>query len=154
MIIHAWRIVKARHKASAFSGDGAKKYGSRWNSPGVAAVHVAGSTSLAMLEMLVHLESQDLMKHYVTFEVTFDDKLIATIAPAALPKNWRRSPPPVAAQQIGDDWIAGAASAILRVPSVIVPTEWNYVLNPAHPDYAKIAIGPEHPVKFDPRLIK
>jgi RES domain-containing protein len=152
--IHAWRIVKAKRSAAAFSGDGAEKYGGRWNSPGVAVVYVAGSASLAILEMLVHIQSQELMKRYVIFEVTFDDTLVTEVDPADLPKSWRKSPPSAVVQRIGDTSVAGGGSAILRVPSVIVPTEWNFLLNPAHPEFAKITIGPRQPARFDPRLIK
>ena len=55
---------------------------------------------------------------------------------------------------MGDHWVAGAASAVLRLPSAIVPNEWNYLLNPAHPDFAKITIGPKQHIQIDPRLIK
>ncbi len=117
-------------------------------------VYTAGSASLAILEMLVHLQSQELMKRYVIFEVAFDDALLSKVDPAALPRTWRKSPPPAAIQRLGDHWIAGARSAVLRVPSSIVPTEWNYLLNPAHPGFTKIKISPKQPVQFDPRLIK
>lgn len=154
MTIHAWRIVKARHAAQAFSGEGARQSGGRWNSPGVAVVYAAGSASLAMLEVLVHLQSQELLKKYVLFEVTFDESLLTTIDLKSLPRTWRRSPPPTAAQHVGDQWITGGASAVLRVPSTIVLGEWNYLLNPAHKDFSSIAIGPRQPARFDPRLIK
>lgn len=154
MTIHAWRIIKAKHSAAAFSGEGARKYGGRWNSPGVAIVYSAGSISLAILEMLVNSESQELMKQYVVFEVVFDDALATAMDLAALPKTWRRSPPPLSVQGIGDKWIADGHSSVLRVPSVIVPTEFNYLLNPTHPDFAKIQIGPKQPVRIDPRLLR
>ena len=154
MTIHAVRIVKARHAAQAFSGEGAKRFGGRWNGPGVAMVYTAGSASLAILEMLVHLPAHELLKRYVLFDVTFDDSLVTAIHPATLPRVWRRSPPPIAVQHIGDKWIAGGRSVILRVPSVVVPTESNYLLNPAHPDFATLVIGPRHAVQIDPRLIK
>lgn len=154
MTVRAWRIVKAKHSAAAFSGSGAKQFGGRWNSPGVAAVYVAGSASLAILEMLVHLQSQELMRCYVIFEVTFDEALVTAVDPAALPRNWRKSPPPAVAQQIGDAWFADAASAVLRVPSALVPTECNYLLNPLHPGFAEITIRPKQSVRFDPRLIR
>lgn len=154
MTVRAWRITKAKHAAKAFSGGGAKAYGGRWNNPGTAIVYTAGSTSLAILEMLVHLQSHDLMRNYVTFEVSFDETLMKTIEPATLPKAWRRSPSPAKVRQLGDDWVASTGSAVLRLPSVIVPTEWNYLLNPAHPDFVKITIGPKQQIKFDPRLIK
>lgn len=154
MTVRAWRITKTKHAATAFSGGGAKAYGGRWNSPGTAVVYAAGSTSLAILEMLVHLRAPELMQRYVTFELAFDEKLVTPVELAALPRNWRRSPSSPAVQQVGDDWAAEAGSAVLRIPSAVVPTEWNYLLNPAHPDYAKITIGPKRAIKFDPRLIK
>lgn len=152
MNLRAWRIVAAPRGRGAFTGKGARIAGGRWNTPGKAVVYTAGSASLAMLEMLVHLGKQELLKSYVLFEVTFDASLLATVEPADLPPTWRNSPPPVAVQQIGDAWISQAATAVLRVPSVVMPMEWNYLLNPAHRDFARIAIGPAQPVKFDPRL--
>jgi RES domain-containing protein len=153
-VIRAWRITKAKHAATAFTGAGAKACGGRWNSPGTAVVYTAGSTSLAILEMLVHLQAQDLIQRYVIFEVSFDETLMTTVDPVALPKSWRRSPSPATVQQVGDEWVAEGRSAILRLPSAIVPNEWNYLLNPAHPDFAKITIGPKQQIKLDRRLVK
>jgi RES domain-containing protein len=154
MTLRAWRITKAKHAAAAFSGMGAKAFGGWWNSPGNAVVYCAGSTSLAILEMLVHLEASELMRRYVSFEVTFEESLVTAIHIADLPKNWRQSPIPASVQAAGDQWVANGNSAVLRVPSALVPNEWNYLLNPAHPDFAKIAIGPKQPLRFDPRLVK
>ncbi len=154
MMIHSWRITKGKHAKTAFSGAGAKTYGGRWNSPRTAMVYTAGSASLAILEMLVHLSAPDLMRRYVLFEVAFDESLVANIVRGALPAVWRRSPTNQAIRQIGDNWIAANRSAVLRVPSVLVASEWNYLLNPAHPDFAKITIGPRQPIMFDPRLVK
>jgi RES domain-containing protein len=152
--LSAWRIVKAKHAAQAFSGEGAKRHGGRWNSPGVAVIYASGSAPLAMLEMLIHLQSQELLKRYVLFDVTFDESLVTKVDRRTLPKTWCKSPPPAAVQRIGDLWVAGGESAVLRVPSVTVAHEWNYVLNPAHADFRKITIGPKRPIWFDPRLIK
>ena len=154
MTLSAWRIVKAKHAASAFSGIGARLAGGRWNSPGHPVVYTAASASLAMLEMLVHLQSEELLKRYVLFEVTFDDSLVTTVVPTSLPKTWRKSPPPAALQRIGYAWLAAGTSAILRVPSVIVPAEYNYLLNPAHADFGRIAIGPKMSAQFDSWLVK
>jgi RES domain-containing protein len=152
--IRAWRITKAKHAATAFSGGGAKAYGGRWSSPGIAVVYTAGSASLAMLEILVHLQSQELMKRYVSFEVTFDESIMTSVDSAGLPRSWHKSPVPFAVQAVGDAWAAERRSAVLRVPSVIVPSECNYLLNPAHSDFSRIKIGPKQPLRFDPRLIK
>lgn len=154
MTIHAWRIVKARLAADAFSGDGARVYGGRWNSPGIRVVYTAGSTSLAILGMLVHLQAQDLLQRYVVFEVAFTKSLIRTVGLDELPKAWRRSPPPEIVQRVGDVWIGMGDTAVLQLPSAIVPGEWNYLLNPAHPEFSKITIGPKQRIKFDPRLLK
>ena len=90
-MIRAWRITQAKHAATAFTGGGAKDFGGRWNSPGTAIVYAAGSTSLAILEMLVHLQAQELMHRYVIFEVSFDQALLTSVDPATLPRSWRRS---------------------------------------------------------------
>jgi RES domain-containing protein len=152
--IRAWRIIKTRHAAAVLSGQGAKTYGGRWNSPGTAVVYTAQSASLAILEMLVHLQAPEILAFYTLFEVAFDSALVSTIKPGDLPRNWRQSPPPRAVQRIGDEWVAGAASPVLRVPSTIVPSEFNYLLHPGHPDFGQIVISPARPIRLDPRLMK
>ena len=154
MTLHAWRIVKAKHAASAFSGLGAKTFGGRWNSPGTPLVYSAGSVSLAILEMLVHLQSHEILKHYVLFQLTFDDALVTHLNATSLPRTWKRYPAPRALQHLGDAWAAGATSPILRVPSAVVPAESDYLLNPTHPDFPRITIAPKSPLPFDPRLLK
>ena len=152
MTITAWRICKARRRAAAFSGAGARLYGGRWNSPGTPVVYTAGSISLAQLEMLVHLESEDLLRKYVLCPVMFDEALVLPLPADDLPRNWRADPPPRKLQEIGDHWIETGQSAVLRVPSVLVPQEANYLLNPAHPDFRKIKIGSFRSFRFDRRL--
>ncbi len=154
MTLHAWRIIKAKNVATAFSGSGAKTYGGRWNSVGTGVIYAAGSASLAILEMLVHLQAPEFMRRFVIFKLTFDESLVTAMAPANLPKSWQRSPAPASAQAIGDNWVSIGTSAILRLPSAIVPTEHNYLLNPSHRDFAKIGIATAEPIKFDPRLVK
>jgi RES domain-containing protein len=151
--VRAWRIVQSRFAAAAFSGEGARQAGGRWNSPATAMVYTAGDESLAILEMLVHLHDRDQLRRYELFEVRFDLALVTTTDPTTLPRTWRRSPPGRPTQRVGDRWIAAGTSAVLRVPSVLVASEWNYLLNPAHNDFPKIAIGPARPVRLDPRLI-
>ena len=150
----AWRIVKNRHAATAFDGEGARQFGGRWNSPGTGMVYCSESLSLAALELLVNLEAGDLLAAYTAFPVTFPDTIVHTLDPTSPPANWRDYPPPVALQLLGDQWIAGLASAVLRVPSVVVEHEHNLLLNPAHPDFPRITIGKARPFRFDPRLSK
>jgi RES domain-containing protein len=153
-MIHAWRIVKARFSKTAFSGEGARLAGGRWNNPGSPIVYLAGGASLAILEMLVHLDSDELIESYLLYETIFDHSLVTDVGPAMLPRDWQQLPAPPDVKKIGDAWIASASSAVLRVPNSIVPIEWNYLLNPGHPDFSKITILPEKPIHFDPRLRK
>lgn len=150
----AWRIVKSRYAESAFDGEGARQFGGRWNSPGTRMIYCSESLSLATLELLVNLESSELLRAYTAFPLTFPDRIVQDLDPTLLPANWRNYPPPVELQLLGDHWIADRASAVLRVPSVVVDHEHNLLLNPVHPDFAQITIGKPQPFKFDPRLAK
>lgn len=148
----AWRLTKTKYLPTAWDGEGAKKAGGRWNSPGVAVVYVSASLSLALVEILVHL-SAEILPAYSAVPVDFDESLVTVVAPARLPREWKDNPPPPATQAIGDEWVANGTSAALRVPSVIVPGEWNFILNPAHRDFGRIRIGAPTPFPFDPRLV-
>jgi RES domain-containing protein len=148
----AWRIVKEKYAASAFDGEGASRTGGRWNSRGTWLVYTSATQSLAALETLVHL-NPPLLFRYVAIPLHFDEKLVETLDPRTLPENWREEPAPPATRILGDDWVDESRSAILEVPSVVVPTESNYLLNPAHRDFRKIKIGNSVPFAFDPRLL-
>jgi RES domain-containing protein len=148
----AWRIVKEKHTATAFSGEGAAKTGGRWNSRGVPVVYASCTKALAALESLVHLNPTVLFK-YVAFRIKFDDALVEIFPAKALPADWQTEPPPPSTKAIGDDWVRAMRSAVLALPSVIISGEPNYLLNPAHPDFKKISIGKPEPFAFDPRLL-
>jgi RES domain-containing protein len=147
-------MFKPKHAATAFTGEGARLYGGRWNSKGIAVVYTAGNAALAALELLVHLASHQLLESYRLCSVTFDDTLVEEIGYSDLPRNWRSDPAPLALKQIGDVWVVSQASAVLQVPSVIVDSEFNYLLNPAHPDFPRIQIGTAKDFRFDSRLLK
>lgn len=149
----AWRLVKTRLLASAWDGEGARAAGGRWNSVGVPVVYVASSLSLALVEVLVHLPA-GLLAAYSAVPVSFDGTRVATLADRDLPADWRRVPPPVSPRAIGDRFVADGRALALRVPSVVVPSEWNYVLNPAHPSFASIEIGVPVAFPFEPRLVR
>ena len=147
----AWRIVLWNRRNGAFSGDGAAAGGGRWNSAGTKVVYLSEHKSLAALETLVHLP-RNATARFAFFRVEIPDDSIEALATAALPSDWMRQPPPAATQAIGDGWAREKRSALLAVPSVIIPEELNYLLNPAHPDFKQIAIGKPEPFTFDPRL--
>ena len=146
----AWRIIKRQYANHAFDGEGSRLYGSRWTSPGQAVSFAAASLSLATLEVLVHLQSSAPLADYVVFRVGFPDHLVEDLDRSSLPPTWRDSPAPPELQAIGDAWVRGASSVVLRVPSVIVPHEHNYLINPAHPQFATLIIDGPVPLEVDP----
>ena len=142
------------HAASAFDGEGARLLGGRWNTPGKRVVYTAESAALAALEMLVHLGRMTILPAYVVISCDFDEKLVADMDRSKLPANWRTFPAPAALQAIGDAWLQNGKSAVLRVPSAIVPGEHTYLLNPAHPKFGRIIIGAPERFELDLRLLK
>ena len=105
-----WRIVKERHAATAFSGEGAAKTGGRWNSRGVPVVYTSCTKALAALESLVHLNPPVLFK-YVAFRIKFDAALVEIFPAKALPAGWQTEPPPPSTKAIGDAWVRESRSA-------------------------------------------
>jgi len=155
LTITAWRITKRKHAKTAFNGSGARKYGGRWNSIGSPTVYSSQSQSLAVLEMLVHLESPELLQQrFVLISVKIDESLVREVAVSDLPRNWRSDPAPVKLRTIGDEWLQAGTSAVLRVPSTLVPAECNYLLNPRHSDFSKLVIGDPITFHFDHRLTR
>jgi RES domain-containing protein len=152
LTVTSWRIVKKKHAARAFDGEGARVNGGRWNSVGIPAIYTAGSISLAILEMLVHGEPP--LPGYVVIPVTFDSDLIRDVNVEKLPVGWNAYPAPAAVVGIGDEWLRSRRSAVLRVPSALVVRESNFLLNPAHADFSRIAIGDSDDLPIDPRLAK
>lgn len=153
MSVRTFRLVKGKHAASAFSGEGARLAGGRWNLPGTPVVYTSETLSLAALETFVHLQPVDKRIRYVWFQVTIPanvsvDKL------ASLPKSWRDSPPSEATQTAGSRWAKQAGTAVLRVPSTLVPGEYNLLLNPLHPQFKRLKISKPEPFEFDGRLWK
>jgi RES domain-containing protein len=152
-LLTAWRIVKKRYAPTAFDGEGARLFG-RWNSPGVSIVYLASTRSLAVLEMAVHLDRSSLLSSFVLIPCEFDERLVLRPERESLPQAWRRDPPPSALAVFGDGWARAARSAVLAVPSAIIEEEPNFLVSPAHPEFAQIRIGEPHHFEFDHRLIK
>jgi RES domain-containing protein len=146
------RIVAEELADTAFDGEGARRYGGRWNSVGVPMVYASEHQSLAALELRVHIDKTRMRKRYKCFTIRFDESLLKVFRPADLPRDWLQEPPPPSLQELGDDWMASGASLILAVPSVIIPKELNYLINPQHPDFGKLKIDPPTDFAFDPRL--
>ena len=149
----AWRIVRAAHVNSAFTGEGARVYGGRWNSQGTAVIYVSEHESLAALELLVHLTPLPADDRYRSFRIEWEDKLTEYFPVKNLRANWNAEPPTVQTMQIGDDWVHAGKSVALAVPSVLSTSEMNFLLNPKHPDFKKIKISQPVEFRFDSRLL-
>ncbi len=131
-----------------WDGAGAARHGGRWNPPGVAVIYASGSQSLAMLERLVqrrNLGRTILVEASVPAGLEIEDWLERP------PENWRALASPEAVVA-GSAWLAARRTALLRVPSALVPREANYLVNPAHPDAGRIAVGTPEPLTWDLRL--
>jgi RES domain-containing protein len=150
-MLTVWRLLTARFAETAFSGEGARLYGGRWNRKGTPMVYTAGSQSLAMLEMLV--QDEPLRARYVIIPGTLPKNLkIERIAPEDLPDDWRSLAAREPLQTLGSEWIKRKSAAVLAVPSAVIPSETNYLLNPLHPAFARIAIGQPQEFITDLRL--
>ena len=153
-MIPVWRIDKTnRSKQESFSGKGAALEGGRWNKPGALFVYAAETLSLAALEKLVHMGDEGRGLALVSYEIEISSDIkIEELERKRLPHDWKTTPIPQSTQDIGTQWIEKAGSAIFKVPSVIIDTEHNYLLNPLHPDFKRLKISLAKPFRFDDRL--
>ena len=149
----AWRIVRAARASAAFTGEGARIYGGRWNSRGTAVIYVSEHESLAALELLVHLTPLPPHDRYLSFRLEWDDKLTDHFPVKNLPPHWNAEPPDFRTMQIGDEWVRAGKSVALAVPSVLSASEVNFLLNPKHRDFKKIKISRAVEYRFDSRLL-
>lgn len=118
-------------------------------------VYTSMSLSLAALEVFVHFDTDIAPSGLIAIPAEIPENLrIERIELSQLPKNWRAHPSPQALKQIGSSWVAQGSSVALSVPSALIPTERNYLLNPNHKDFALIKIGDPVPFRFDPRMWK
>jgi RES domain-containing protein len=152
LTITAYRISKAIYAAAIWSGIGARDNGGRWSSPGIAVVYAAENRSLAAMEQLVHLIKPRILSAFVLASIAFDDRFIQRVDVRSLPNDWRDPYGPPALKRIGDNWIASGEYPVLAVPSVIIVSEWNFLLNPAHPEFPRFAKSPAEPFNYDARL--
>ena len=149
------RLCLLEYAGSAFSGDGAFLFGGRWNPPGVSMVYAATSLSLAALEMLVHMPVRELPKDYVWIEADLrvEESKVERWPVSSLPRDWR-SLENAELQAKGAAWSSAAKALAVLVPSVVIPEEWNVLINPLHSAAKNIVVGAPKPFVFDERLFK
>ena len=152
-MITAWRVVDPAFAETAFTGEGPRLRGARWNPPGMPIVYTASSISLATLEIVVHNQRALRVPEYTIISCSFPEAIVETLDRRRLPANWRDYPPPIELQRIGAEWLDSKESVVLEVPSAVIEQEVNYLLNPLHPDFASVDVGEPRSFRLDPRLI-
>jgi RES domain-containing protein len=152
--VRVWRLTSKHHATTAYSGIGNKKAGSRWVPAGYSAVYTSEQVSLAVLETLVHIDPIHFKNTFVKLYADIPEDInIEILQIDTLPIDWRDAYEDPRLQTIGQDWIERANSAVLIVPSAIVPQENNIIINPLHSDFDSILIGDPEPFRFDGRLV-
>jgi len=149
-----YRLSRKKY-TETLSGKGAALSANRWNSKGVEMIYTAESRALAMAEVIVHLSLDLLPKDFVLLEITIPDSIsLKTIHTKTLPENWSRFPYEHTTQMIGDNFIKENEYAVLKVPSAVVRGDFNFLINPFHPEFETIKITSKQPFLFDRRLLK
>lgn len=149
-----WRMSKSKYASTAFGGEGSRLVSGRWHSRAHSVVYTSATLSLAALETFVHMEIEDASNLLVSIAIIPKDVQISSVDPSQLPDNWRNIPAPSAIAAIGDKWFDKSETAVLMVPSALIPVENNYLLNPLHQDFSKIQIQLPQPFVLDPRMWK
>ncbi|MBM4145832.1 MAG: RES domain-containing protein [Nitrospira sp.] len=153
--MYCWRIAKKKYASSAFDGEGSRRKGGRWTPKGFPAVYTAQTESLAALEQFVQLGDEGQNIKFVCFKVEIPKEVrIGEIDVGSLPANWKDTPAPASLRAYGADWLMRGESAILKVPSALISSECNFILNPLHLDFQKITIGSPEAFCYNPRMWK
>ena len=152
--MRAFRLGAAKYAktaSAAFSGEASLYGDGRWHHRGRPIVYAAEHLSLATLEILVHLGRRDQIQHYVSWELEIPETMIAP--GPAVPASWQDDLEPT--RNWGDQWLVKQAAPVVRVPSFVIPTEFNFLLNPVHPRFTlKWVVNGPKTVAFDPRLLR
>ena len=152
-MIRVYRILRKRYAKTPFDGEGAYRYGGRWSSPGVRLAYASDRLSLAMIEYFVHLDRDDPPPDLVVAAADIPDDVSRTRVNArSLPRGWRQSPAPVELAAIGDRFADRRRAAVLVVPSALAPDEFNWLLNPDHPEIRRVRIHTPEPFAYDARF--
>lgn len=149
-----WRICRRRYAAEAASGEGARLYGGRWNRPGVRVVYASTSLALAAIETFVNLEPNLQPRDLVSIEGDIPDTLaIDRLELQTLPANWHKTRDE-SLRRFAKEWIDRGQTVALFVPSAAIRGEWNILLNPAHPDFARVKLHDPQSFEFDVRMFR
>lgn len=155
MTVTVYRFGKAKHANTLFSGIGGLYAAGRWTPRGQRVVYTSENASLAQLEYIVNYKNRGWVPSTVMAKAEIPDTVrIESVEMSTLPARWEKTPPPSSLRRIGRNWLKRAATACLRVPSAITPGEWNYLLNPAHDDFALIEFAKPSIFVLDARAVR
>jgi len=146
-----YRLSKSKYSAD-FSGKGAEKAGGRWNSKGVAMVYTSSSRALCTAEVAVHVPLGIMPADYELVTIGIPDDSVTEAGINDLPDDWRSFPHSDSTQKLGDRFVREGKFLVLKVPSVVVQGEYNFLINPGHEEAAKVTIVGTEPFMFDKRL--
>jgi RES domain-containing protein len=152
--VRVFRICRKAFVRHALDGRGGLFAPGRWHGTRRPIVYSSESLALASLEVLVHCEIDLVPADLVALEILIPKSVtVATLSASKLPRTWRRYPAPSALQRLGNAWLDSVRTCVLRVPSAVIPSESNFLLNPRHPHMARIKILQRFDFHFDQRFI-
>lgn len=168
-----WRLSHKQFQTTAFTGEGTFQVGGRWVPRGHRVVYASRTLSLCVLESLVHMDVRHMKDNFVAIHIDVPPDLdIETVEggqnhpelpagqkpfhalPVTLPRQWHDNSTEAELQGIGAAWLESRTTCLLCVPSVIVPQEANFLINPIHPDFQRLTIGVPETFQFDSRLVR
>ena len=148
-----WRLTRTTHADEPMTGEGARRFGGRWNHPGIPVIYTSATLSLAVLEFLVNVSSVDLPDDLVSIRIEVPEDLNQShLLIDDLPRTWRTYLGIEDLREIGTNWVREGKTAVLAVPSVVIPNELNYVINPTHSDVHRLKVVSIEAFALDTRL--
>jgi RES domain-containing protein len=154
-LTRVYRILRKPYAKKPLNGEGAYRFGGRWSSAGTRLAYTAEHLSLGIIEYFMHIDPDDPPKDLVAVTAEVPDSISRISIPARqLPVDWRQSPSPPELAEIGDRFVRDRRAALLVVPSALAPAESNWLINPQHPEFARIRLRSAEPFEYDSRFFK
>jgi RES domain-containing protein len=152
-LTRVYRILRKLHAKKPLDGEGAFQFGGRWSSPGTRLAYTSEHLSLAMIEYFIHIDPGDAPADLVVVSADIPDGVSRKkVVSGRLPSAWRQSPAPPELAAVGDSFAADRKAAVLIVPSVLAPPEANWLINPRHPEFARIRVHAPEDFHYDDRF--
>lgn len=154
MTLSTWHLTRPELAATALSGEGSARYPGRWNPRGIRVAYTSESLSLAALESLAHVENLEMLNHYVALRVDLPESGLTVLSPGDLLPDWQSEPAPDSTRQLGLEWWCRQETLALKVPSLLIPSEHNFIMNPNHPAVVEVVVAEPVPLPFDAHILR